>query len=104
MLDDNLSTRAWLGHAYAIAGKIGEAQGVINDLKERSKSRYISPYDMAMIYIGLKEREQAFAWLDKAFEDRNDSLVWLRFDPRLDSIRTDSRFINLVQRVGLNYE
>jgi DNA-binding winged helix-turn-helix (wHTH) protein/Flp pilus assembly protein TadD len=104
MLDDNLSTRAWLGHAYAIAGKIDEAQGVINDLKERSKSRYISPYDIAMIYIGLREQEQAFAWLDKAFEDRNDSLVWLRFDPRLDSIRTDSRFINLVQRVGLNYE
>lgn len=104
MLDDNLSTRAWLGHAYAIAGKISEAQGVINDLRERAKSRYISPYDMAMIYIGLREQEQAFAWLDKAFEDRNDSLVWLKFDPRLDSIRTDSRFINLVQRVGLNYE
>ena len=103
-LDDNLSTRAWLGHAYAIAGKTAAAHEVINDLKERAESRYISPYDIAMIYVGLGEREQAFAWLDRAYEDRSDSLVWLKIDPRLDSIRSDPRLIDLTERVGLRSE
>ncbi|MDQ3742959.1 MAG: tetratricopeptide repeat protein [Acidobacteriota bacterium] len=103
-LDDNLSTRAWLGHAYAIAGQTAAAHEVINDLKERAESRYISPYDIAMIYVGLGEREQAFAWLDRAYKDRSDSLVWLQIDPRLDSIRSDPRLIDLTERVGLRSE
>lgn len=103
-LDDNLSTRAWLGHAYALAGKTAAAHEVINDLKERAQSRYISPYDIAMIYIGLGDVGQAFAWLDRAYEDRSDSLVWLRIDPRLDSIRSDPRLIDLMERVGLGPE
>lgn len=100
-LDDNLPTRAWLGHAYAIAGRRDEAQAVINDLKERAESRYISPYDVALIYIGLGERGEAFTWLEKAYEARSDSLIWLNIDPRLDSLRTDPRFIDLMLRVGL---
>jgi DNA-binding winged helix-turn-helix (wHTH) protein/TolB-like protein/tetratricopeptide (TPR) repeat protein len=103
-LDDNLSTRAWLGHAYAIAGKTAAAHEVINDLKERAESRYISPYDIAMIYVGLGERVQAFAWLERAYEARSDSLVWLKIDPRLDSIRSDPRFTHLKERVGLRSE
>jgi tetratricopeptide (TPR) repeat protein len=103
-LDDNLSTRAWLGHAYAIAGRTAAAHEVINDLKERAESRYISPYDIAMIYVGLGERGQAFAWLDRAYEDRSDSLVWLKIDPRLDSIRSDLRLIDLTERVGVRSE
>jgi tetratricopeptide (TPR) repeat protein len=101
-LDDSLSTRAWLGHAYALAGKTAAAREVINDLKERAQRRYISPYDIAMIYVGLGDAGQAFAWLEKAYEDRSDSLVWLRIDPRLDSIRGDPRLIDLMEKVGLH--
>ncbi|HKC65859.1 MAG TPA: tetratricopeptide repeat protein [Pyrinomonadaceae bacterium] len=101
VLDANLSARAWLGHAYAIAGKRGKARKIINDLKERAKKYYVSPYDFAIIYLGLGERDEAFALLEKAYEERNDALVWIKFDPRLDSIRTDTRFRDLMQRVGL---
>lgn len=103
-LDDNLPTRAWLGHAYALAGKTAAAHEIIDDLKERAQSRYVSPYDIAMIYVGLGDVGQAFAWLEKAYEDRSDSLVWLKIDPRLDSIRSDPRLIDLMGRVGLRSE
>ena len=79
-LDDNISTRAWLGHAYALAGKSDQAKRIINDLAERAKKYYIPPYDIAIIHIGLGERDEAFALLDKAYKDRNDALVWLKFD------------------------
>lgn len=103
-LDDNLPTRAWLGHAYALAGRRAAAHEVIGELQERSRSRYISPYDIAVIYVGLGDAGQAFAWLEKAYEDRSDSLVWLKVDPRLDGIRGDPRLTDLMERVGLPSE
>jgi hypothetical protein len=102
-LDDNLPTRAWLGHAYALAGKTAAAHEIINDMKERAESRYISPYDIAMVYVGLGDVGQAFAQLEKAYEDRSDYLIWLRIDPRLDSIRGDPRLIDLMERVGIPF-
>lgn len=100
-LDDSLPTRAWLGHAYALAGKTAAAHEVIEDLKGRPQSHYVSSYDIAMIYVGLGDVGQAFAWLEKAYEDRSDSLLWLKIDPRLDSIRGDPRLTELMERVGL---
>jgi DNA-binding winged helix-turn-helix (wHTH) protein/TolB-like protein/Tfp pilus assembly protein PilF len=103
-LDDNLPTRAWLGHAYALAGMTAAAHEVIGDLEERAQSRYISPYDIAVIYVGLGDVGRAFAWLEKAYQDRSDSLVWLAVDPRLDGIRGDPRLTDLMERVGLPSE
>ena len=74
---------------------------ILDQLKELSRQRYISPYDMAIIYTGLGEREQAFAWLDKAYADRFWPLPFLKVDPRFDSLRSDPRFADLVRRVGL---
>ena len=92
---------AALGHAYALGGKKAEAMKVRDDLEERSKLRYVPPYWMATLYAGLGEREQAFRWLGKAYEERSGGLIWLGVDPRLDSLRTDPRFQGLVRRVGL---
>lgn len=100
-LDDHLSTRAWLGHAYALAGRRDRAKQIINELTERAAKHYISPYDIAVIHIGLDERDAAFALLAQAYEEHSDALVLLKCDPRLDSIRTDPRFLNLLQRIGL---
>ena len=66
-----------------------------------SKRRYISPYLFAVVYVGLGDKDQAFAWLDKAYQDRSFWLIWLKFEPRFDSVRDDPRFQDLLRRIGL---
>jgi eukaryotic-like serine/threonine-protein kinase len=90
-----------LGYAYAMSGQTGEAMNILDQLKELSRRRYISPHDRAIIYAGLGEKEQAFAWLDKAYADRSWPLPLLKVDPRFDSLRSDPRFADLVRRIGL---
>jgi hypothetical protein len=74
---------------------------VIAELEEESARRYVNLYELALIYIGLGQDDQAFEWLDRAFREHSDQLIYLKVDPRLDSIRSDSRFTDLVRRVGV---
>jgi len=92
---------AELGQTYAVAGKRDEALKILDELKERSKRRYISPYDMAIIYKGLGEEDQAFTLLQRAREERSFYLVFLKVEPRLDGLRSDPRFADLMRRVGI---
>lgn len=92
---------AALGHAYAISDRRGEAQKVLDELKELSKRRYVAPFDVAMVYAGLGEKDQAFEWLQRAYEERDDWLTFLKVEPRADTLRSDPRFQDLLQRVGL---
>jgi tetratricopeptide (TPR) repeat protein len=93
--------RAHLGHVYAVAGRRAEAQALLHELVELSKQRYISAYNMAFLQAGLGNQDQAFFWLEKAYEERCSDLALLRVDPRLDDLRGDSRFMPLLHRVGL---
>ena len=70
-------------------------------MKELSKQRYVSPLDIAAIYTRLGEENQAFDWLEKAYEERFSLLPWLKLDPRLDSLRPEPRFKELLKKVGL---
>jgi serine/threonine protein kinase/tetratricopeptide (TPR) repeat protein len=90
-----------LGHAYGLAGRKAEAQKVLKELKELSDRRHIGAYEIAAIYVSLGEKDQAFAWLDRAFQERSSWLTYLKREPRLDSLRSDRRFRELMQRVGL---
>jgi len=92
---------ALLGHGYAVSGKRSEAQKLLKDLQEKSKQKYVAPFFMALIYTGLSEKEQAFAWFEKAYQARSWGLLWLKVDPRFDSLRSDSRFTDLLCRIGL---
>ncbi len=92
---------ASLGHVYAVAGQRAEAQQLLDELREISKQSYINPYWIALIYVGLGEKEQAFAWLEKAYHERFFFLIWLKVEPRLDPLREDPRFQDLLRRVGL---
>ncbi len=92
---------AALGHAYGLAGKKAEAQDILQRLKEISKRRYVSSFDIGLVHAGLGENDAAFEWLEKAYEERAYWLVLLNADPRLDSLRPDSRFRDLLGRVGL---
>ena len=89
-----------LGHAYAASGRKAEAKGVLAEL-DQQKQRYVSPYTIATVYAGLGEKDQAFKWLEKAFEERDIWLMNLNVDPVLNPLRADHRFAGLVLRIGL---
>lgn len=91
-----------LGHAYAVAGLRGEAQKMIEELKEQSQREYVCPYNIAIIHVGLGEKDQAFEWLEKAYEDRGDDLIYLEVEATFDPLRSDPRFTDLVRRIGLS--
>lgn len=92
---------ASLGRTYALAGQPDKAKNALEELREMSKTRYVSPYLIAVVYAGLGDKDQTFVWLNKAYEDRSFFLIWLKVEPRFDSLRTDPRFAELVRRVGL---
>ena len=89
-----------LGHAYAVSGRKAEAQRVLAEL-DQQKQRYVSPYTIATIYAGLGKKDEAFKWLEKAFEDRDIWLMNLKVDPVLKSLRSEQQFAQLLRRIGL---
>jgi len=91
-----------LGHVYAEFGRRDEAIKIINELSERSKNEYISPYDVAIIYVGLRDTEHVFEQLEKAYDDRAGWMINLNVDPIFDLIRSDPRFTELVHRMKLS--
>ncbi|MGH9939619.1 MAG: tetratricopeptide repeat protein [Blastocatellia bacterium] len=88
-----------VGHTYARAGQIDEAHRVIAELRRRAAQTYISPYAFALIYAGINDSDNTFAWLERAYEDRTHWLAFLRVEPRFDWLREDARFIDLMRRV-----
>jgi adenylate cyclase len=92
-----------LGWAYGVSGKKDEARKLLDTLKERAKQERVDPTDFALIYAGLGEKEQAFAWLHRAYEERSGSwmLIWLKVGPWYDPLRSDPQFTELLRKVGL---
>jgi len=100
-LDDDPWVLALLGHASAVSGKRDEASKILDQLKEMAKQRYVPAYGFAIIYAQLGEKDEAFRWLEKCYQDHSNDLIGLKIDPFLDSLRSDPRFADLVRRVGL---
>ena len=92
---------ASLGHVYAAQGKREEARRLLDQLREESKKSYVSSYHAAVVYAGLGEKDKAFEQLNQAAQERSTLLVYLRKDPRLAILRSDPRFKDLLNRVGL---
>jgi serine/threonine-protein kinase len=93
---------AALGHAYAVADRHKEAQKILDELSGLiAQQRYVSPYSMALIYIGLGDRDNAFKWLELAYNERDESFIHLKVDPRLDPLRADPRFTNWLSLLKL---
>jgi serine/threonine-protein kinase len=91
-----------LGHAYAVSGKTAEAQKVLAKLQTPGALSYVAPYNVAVVYAGLGDSAQSFAWLERAFEQRSYYLAtYFPTDERLDNLRTDPRFRDLERRLGL---
>ena len=94
------ASTAQLGCAYARIGDTAKAHKIIDQLAELSRTKYVSPYDIAIIYTGLGEKDLALKWLEKAYEERAVRLLELP-DPAFDTLRSDPRFQDLVKRIGL---
>lgn len=92
---------AFLAYVYGMAGKKEDARNLLNQLLERSNKEYISSYHIALIYSGLGEIDHALEWLEKAYDERDNWMVWLNIYPVFDNLRNDSRFISIVKKVGL---
>jgi TolB-like protein/DNA-binding winged helix-turn-helix (wHTH) protein/Tfp pilus assembly protein PilF len=90
-----------LGFAYGMAGKQREAHRVLNELFELQKRRYVPPMTFIYLYIGLGDKDQAFAWLEKSYEERSNHLAFFKVSPTVDRLRSDPRFAQLLQRIGL---
>jgi TolB-like protein/DNA-binding winged helix-turn-helix (wHTH) protein/Flp pilus assembly protein TadD len=86
-----------LGHAYALSGRRSEAINILERLNEQSKTAYVSKFSIAMVYAGLGEKEMTFDFLDKASRERAQGLTNLEVDPRLDPLRSDARFQDLLR-------
>jgi serine/threonine-protein kinase len=93
-----------LGHVYAISGRRAEAQQVLDELLARAGQKYVSPYDIAVVYNGLGETDCVFEWLEKAYEEHSGWLVFLNVEPRFEGLRADTRFQALLKKVGLKGE
>jgi adenylate cyclase len=92
---------AQIGNVYGVAGKKAEGQTILDTLLSLSTRKFVTSYGMALVYAGLGEKEKAFQWLNNAYEERSNWLVWLKTDPRWAAIRSDKRFAQLLYNVGL---
>jgi eukaryotic-like serine/threonine-protein kinase len=99
-LSGDLGGPALLAHVYALSGRGDEARRQLAQMiEEETKGRYRSPYSVAAVHVALGERDEAFAWLDRAFLARDRGMCWLKASPRLDPLRIDPRFSVLLRRM-----
>jgi serine/threonine-protein kinase len=91
----------FLGYAHAKAGQESQAREVLARLQDLAKHSYVSSYTMALIYLGLGDKDQAFACLHQALAERDPWLMEVKIEPLLDELRTDPRFTDLLRCMGL---
>lgn len=97
----NPSYLSSLAYAYAVAGQTEQARKLLGELLQLSDSHYVSAYDVGIVYIGLNEREAAFKWLEKAYQERAHGLATVAVDPRVARLHDDRRFASIIKRIGL---
>lgn len=92
---------AIIGDIHAKFGEKVEANKMLQELMTRARTGYVSPYDIAMLYVVLGDKEKALAWLDKAVSERDFAILSIKAAPAWDSLRGDPRFDELLRRIGL---
>jgi eukaryotic-like serine/threonine-protein kinase len=95
------NSSASLGHAYGLSGRKNEARQILRELLKMREQRYVNPFSIAMVYVGLGEREHAFEWLEKAYQERSYFMVFLKVSNDFDPYRDDPRYVDLMRRIGL---
>jgi tetratricopeptide (TPR) repeat protein len=98
-LGDKPHALGHLGNAYARSGRLAEAREIIPKLLDHVAREGIGRYEIALVYAGLGEKDEAFAWLEKAYDAHDKGMTYLKIDPCLDPLRSDYRFQDLLQRM-----
>ncbi len=99
---DNLIATTGLGYGYAVTGRRADAHKLLDQLKGLSRQQYVSPIWMAKIYAGLEDKDEAFKWLEKAYEDHSIvSVGYIKTNPMFDPLRSDPRYKDLLRRTNL---
>ena len=93
-----------LGNAYGVSGRRAEALQTLQDLNGLARKRYVPALYFAAVYTGLGDKNQAFHWLNEAYRERTDYLIYLNVEPMADPLRSDARFQELLQRIGLPHK
>ncbi len=99
--NDPLIGAAPLGYLYGKLNRRDDAEKILATLREYSQKQNVPPIELAIIYIGLGDQDEAFSWLEKAYKDRFASLVYLSSDPIFSDLRSDPRFSDLCRRMNL---
>ena len=96
-----LMAKTYLAFAYGIVGRRDDAKMIISELEQSSSKRYLSPFNVAIAYAGLKDKNATIEWLLKAYGQHTSTLAKINVDPMFDFLRTDSRFVELQRKLGL---
>jgi eukaryotic-like serine/threonine-protein kinase len=102
LAENDTETMSAMGYAYASEGRIEDARDVLKRINEIAKTDYVSPYSMARIHVGLGETDAAFEFLEKTYQERHGILTYVKVEAAFDRIRSDSRFTDLLGRIGLS--
>jgi serine/threonine-protein kinase len=97
--DDPLGL-GFVGYVYAVTGRRPDALKILQRLDELQKHRFVSTISRVYVYAGLGDKDKAFEWLEKAYQERSDSLAWFKFDPESKNLRDDPRFAALMRKIG----
>jgi TolB-like protein/Tfp pilus assembly protein PilF len=101
-LDPNPEIALFLGQVEALAGNRAEAEKLVHQIEAVARQRYVCKYEIAQVYTGLGQKDQAFQWLKRGADEQADCMVWLKSEPWNDPLRTDPRYAELLKRVGLD--
>jgi serine/threonine protein kinase/Tfp pilus assembly protein PilF len=103
-LADNPENLVGLGYGHALAGEPAKAQACIDALAALAPQRYVAAINIALIFTGMGDKDQAFAWLDRACDDHCQWLSEIRVDPAFDPLRSDPRFAALLERMNIKLQ
>jgi len=94
-------TGASIAHLFAVSGKPEEARILLQELESMAGREYVSAYDFALVHAALGDKKEAFEWLDRAYEIHDAWMIYLTVDPRWKPFRSDPKYIEMVERIGL---
>jgi eukaryotic-like serine/threonine-protein kinase len=100
MTEENQTVTSGLGWVYAVSGRRADALKLAKELKDLSSHAYVDPYNVAVIYAGLDDKDEAFRWLEKGYEQRSSGMPYLTTDPFWYAIRSDPRYADLMRRMA----
>jgi TolB-like protein/DNA-binding winged helix-turn-helix (wHTH) protein/Tfp pilus assembly protein PilF len=99
LVGDWAVTVAARGHAEGASGDLKAAHATLERLQAMSRTRFVTPYAMALVYAGINNKREALSWLQRARNERSHWLMWLRLDPRFDNLRSDPEFQKIVESI-----